>query len=428
MGNDKLKLSKEENIKIGQQKRIAKLIASGKYHTPNIVECTCKLCGSEYRYDKDAKHNTKYHIKGYCSDKCYSKSGVKNIDRKITELRNLGIEVDESNADNAYKEYISKRVSASRDKWAKTIKERHGNDYFSRNAVAAVKTGRINFILKNNIVPPDKLKTMTDEEIRDVYNKYHNELTKHGEKIRAGRIEKNGGIEGFKESYRLGSIKAVERYMMSELGEEFVNSLSESEYMDAFNEYKHLFGLHRYSNISKDYHDKVKRTHLVNQCHMDRSVVDALSSDEVKRLYSEYLTIRIKSLSNTENNGYHHTSKGWYTLADGTPFFYRSSWEMELCKQLDKLLIDGSIVSVGCPDKVLYTFEGVLHGYFPDFKITFKSGNVLTVEVKPARKVDLPINQAKFKAAMETCTTFAIFTEDIIFSKDVLRTIKSYDI
>ena len=98
--------------------------------------------------------------------------------------------------------------------------------------------------------------------------------------------------------------------MMSELGEEFVNSLTESEYMDAFNEYKHLFGLHRYSNISKDYHDKVKRTHLVNQCHMDRSVVDALSSDEVKRLYSEYLTIRIKSLSNTENNGYHHTSRG----------------------------------------------------------------------------------------------------------------------
>lgn len=124
---------------------------------------------------------------------------------------------------------------------------------------------------------------------------------------------------------------------------------------------------------------------------------------------------------------------------DHTNIVYRSSWELSLMKWLDMN-----------PDVVSWSSESVVipyispiddrpHRYFVDFKVKFKNGKVLLIEVKPDHQTKKPVakkgkrksvilneahtygvNWAKWKAAErfaeERGWKFAVFTEHTLGS------------
>jgi len=417
-----------EKQREGQRKRIENLIKQGKYHRKEFVTVICKHCGKEFTFDKNCK-NTQYIENGFCSDYCYRKSGVKMVNKMLSELHHLGIDANAENASEKYSEMVGKRVHNSHDKWLKTNKERHGDDCFIKDGKNSLITKHKSFLKKHKILTDDEITSKSPSELSNLYLQHFNNIVKHGEKIKTGRLAANDGdLDKYKQSYTNGHNKAIHNYMCKMIGDDVVNEMSNEEYENMFVKYAKLFELHRYENISDDYNIKYKKTHLINQLKYSIDEVNAFNDETINKLYSEYLSKRIKKLTNNTKNGYGRTLKGWYTFINNDEFFYRSSWELELCKTLDILIESKYIKNVCIPGKIMYIFENIEHAYFPDFEICFTSGNKVTIEVKPFKKIEDPKNKAKINAAKNALANFTVFTENEIFNKNLIKIIKSYDI
>ena len=67
------------------------------------------------------------------------------------------------------------------------------------------------------------------------------------------------------------------------------------------------------------------------------------------------------------------------------------------------------------PFAVQYSFQGEIHEYNPDLKITYDDGRIEIWEIKPANQTSLPKNHAKWAACNQHCETrgnqFMVLTE-----------------
>lgn len=82
---------------------------------------------------------------------------------------------------------------------------------------------------------------------------------------------------------------------------------------------------------------------------------------------------------------------------DVTNIIYRSSWELQVLKWCDT---SSEVVEYGSEEVVIpyfYEVDKKYHRYFMDFKIKFKDGRVLLVEIKPEKNIYPPKQQRKTK-------------------------------
>ena len=99
----------------------------------------------------------------------------------------------------------------------------------------------------------------------------------------------------------------------------------------------------------------------------------------------------------------------------GKEMHYRSGLECEIYECLEGISAvvkyDVEPFKGGIP----YLFDGKPHKYFPDLSIQFNDGRVEIWEIKPASQTDLPVNEAKWKAATSYCNSrgweFIVITE-----------------
>lgn len=94
--------------------------------------------------------------------------------------------------------------------------------------------------------------------------------------------------------------------------------------------------------------------------------------------------------------------------------FYRSSWEREYIKFLDR---NNNVISFTKEkDKIAYiNTDDHKRWYIPDFLIEYKNGNKELIEIKPSCYLKHEVNKRKFKAAREFCKennmSFKVITE-----------------
>ena len=394
---------------------------------PNMIEKVCQHCGKKYAYN-EKKHHPKYLDAGCCSYQCAKESGVVFLIKMKTSLDNAGIEYDESNIDDIkekYSAYQSKQTEKAYDKWLKTHLERYGNDVFVKRGEVSEINKLKKFLLENKIV--ESCDGMTKDEMKKLYNENFNNITHHGEKIKQGILKVcDNNPEKVKNRFRAGMTKFITHKMIEEYGEEKVSQLTEEEYENLYALlYKKYLYDYKTGKKTKEELLQWKKTHLINHG-IDASKVNSLSDEEVEKLYSEYLSERFPKLDDNLYCGYKRTKKGWYHFkSSNNPFFYRSGWEEEVCKVLDGE-IGKTIKSVSSPDKIMYEFEGQKHAYYADFKIEFMNGDVLYIEVKPEKRVNDPVNQAKIQEAKKQYDHFIVLSESSIFAKNLLDIIKNF--
>ncbi len=108
------------------------------------------------------------------------------------------------------------------------------------------------------------------------------------------------------------------------------------------------------------------------------------------------------------------------------PIHYRSNWELEYAKYLDK---NQDVISYSYePYFILYvsnTKSKKIRKYYPDFELNMSDGSKLLVEIKPKNKLTSKINMKKFAAAIAMCNqagiTFRILTEVDLKSLGLLK-------
>jgi hypothetical protein len=85
---------------------------------------------------------------------------------------------------------------------------------------------------------------------------------------------------------------------------------------------------------------------------------------------------------------------------------YRSSWELQVMKWCDTNpdVIEYSSEEVIIP--YLYEVDKKYHRYYMDFKITYKGGNVVLVEIKPEKDTQPPKQKRKTKRYFEEAVVF----------------------
>lgn len=410
-----------------QKKRIETLRKKGIYHTPKIESFICRKCGKKFEYDTQRKNVQKYFSNGFCSNKCYSESGQKKIDKmKQTLINNEIAFADTDDAIEKYSIFQSNLNKSCADKWRKTMVEKYGKNYASDRSKIGWENSKKEFLLKHNLISSEELKNLTQHDIDTLFKENFNEITKRGEQIKAGRLKKyNNDYEEYKASYRRALVKRIVLYMEKQYGKDYIEKLNDDEYKTLFDESRnYLMVTKKMGPKDKEILLKWKRSHLINHG-MDKTTVLALSDDEVNEHYRTYVINRTKFLPNSTKNGYQHTKKGWFKFRKWNDFFYRSSWEEHVCNILDGL--GGIIDNVSTPEPIQYVFDNKCHNYFSDFKITFNNGKELYIEVKPNRKVVTPINEAKFKYAREVLNEkFMIATENEIFSDELKNKLFQY--
>ena len=97
----------------------------------------------------------------------------------------------------------------------------------------------------------------------------------------------------------------------------------------------------------------------------------------------------------------------------GKEMHYRSGWECEVYECLEAI---PEILTYDVePFAVQYSFQGEIHEYNPDLKITYDDGRIEIWEIKPANQTSLPKNHAKWAACNQHCETrgyqFMVLTE-----------------
>lgn len=396
----------------------------------DIVEKKCKLCHADFTVDQAKSHQTQYHQYGYCSNNCYAKSGEKQLQRRKTTLINHGILFDENDLNDInekYSLYCSEKTKSCVSKWKQTHIERYGSNFAQTRAYKGWETNRKQFLINNNIVTEEQYKNLTDTEINDMFKDNFNNITKHGELIKKGRLNKyNNDEKLYKQSYIDGIRHAIENYIKSVYTEDYLNKLSEDEYQEIYNEsYKYYVSTRKKGKKSEQELLEWKKAHLIN-LGFDKNFLDTLSVSDINKKYSEYISGRISKLSETLYNGYKHTKKGWYEFKKFKPLFYRSSWELKVCELLDTKF-SSIIINIETPEPIPYILNEQRHSYFCDFKITFNNNKILYIEVKPLHKMVTDMNRAKLKEAkLVWGKNFMVATENEIFSNELEKNILKY--
>jgi len=101
------------------------------------------------------------------------------------------------------------------------------------------------------------------------------------------------------------------------------------------------------------------------------------------------------------DGGFEWSTGQYISVKSGKTFNYRSSWELELMRQLD----EDAVVELWNyePFSIPYLFEGKVRRYVPDFHIVTDDGQDVLVEVKPASLSGTEKNSCKRLAAVEFC-------------------------
>lgn len=120
------------------------------------------------------------------------------------------------------------------------------------------------------------------------------------------------------------------------------------------------------------------------------------------------------------NHGKSQWKTGWFKTKKhpkACSFYYRSSYELAAMEKLEQ---DPTVLSWESETITLeYQFQGATRRYLPDLLISYSCGKRVLVEIKPEKMVDLPINAAKAKAAIQYCQekdlVYEVWTEKQIF-------------
>lgn len=406
-----------ENIKLGQEKRIKKLQEKGLYHVPKIEKFICKHCGNEYEYDVNIKrYQNKYLQSGYCSSKCYSESGEKQKEKIKTELINAGYNItNEMSIDEIkilYKEFYSLRYKNKniKEKWHKSVIDNNGKDSFVKAGVKGYKNFKIKFIKEHELA--DDVLLLSENEINEIFKNNYNKITNIGELIKSKRLEKyNNDYELYKKSY----IDGLEKTFINKAIKDNIkiDNLSDEELQEVISKYKKEYS----KSVSLRLKNNVKNWKLAHLKNANIIECEILDDETINNLYHDYLVNRIQKLQNVETNGYKRTKKGWYKFINiSSELFYRSSWELETYKVLDDLY--EYIKNVSMPEGIEYYYDNVIHKYFADIKVETLSGKIIYIEIKPERKINDAVNVCKFDAARKKFDNFYILTENEIFNKN----------
>jgi hypothetical protein len=91
---------------------------------------------------------------------------------------------------------------------------------------------------------------------------------------------------------------------------------------------------------------------------------------------------------------------------DHTNVVYRSLWEKHVMKWCDEQsdIVQWSSEEVVIP--YLYEVDNKIHRYFMDFKIKFKSGKTILVEVKPNKETKVPKGDKRTKRYLNEAMTY----------------------
>lgn len=387
--------------KEGALKRVKFLENKGVYRKKEYYHCiTCskKSLRTAYIYSKD----------GYCSKKCYPQELVdKNY--VIGYLKNRNLYDGSKTYDELYEVFRGVRredIIPTQPKRVSTIKEKYETG-FKEIGIKGKNNHRRSFILTNGLVDSVDLEKLSDEEIDDLYLSNFDRITKRGESIKKGMLEKYGSEENITESYRLSFLKGLRKRYLESGGDE--ENATDEYILEQWSEYlSYVKQQTPYGKI------EWKKKHFIN---MGLNVSD-LSDSHIDIMYSEYLSNRFK-LSDCLSNGYKTTLKGWYTFFNkDIVFFYRSSWELRVLQVLDELIKNYDF-QVNVPERIRYNFK-YNRNYYPDIEILNNSGTKYVLEIKPKRKLSDPINIAKIEMAKKCLgDNFKVLTEDLIFSEEI---------
>ena len=125
-------------------------------------------------------------------------------------------------------------------------------------------------------------------------------------------------------------------------------------------------------------------------------------------------------LTESINNGYRGTLKGWYNYKNiDKTMFYRSSWEKNVFEHIDYLISLGKILNVMTPKRIEYKLDNTIRHYYPDVSYIISDGREITCEIKPKSKLLEKINSIKINTAKKEFENFIILTEEEIFSNDI---------
>lgn len=111
------------------------------------------------------------------------------------------------------------------------------------------------------------------------------------------------------------------------------------------------------------------------------------------------------------------TKRGHHDSPKSGKVYYRSSYELEVYKQLDAItdVVSYKAEAVSIP----YEWNGITRIYLPDLLVCLIDGTELVIEIKPNYQLDDPQNQAKFLAAQAIYgDRFEVWSEELIFSID----------
>ena len=306
------------------------------------------------------------------------------------------------------KEYSEKRKEADR---IRVEKIRAGGGFVESGTKSSLTRAK-RFLEKNQI----SYYGLGAPEILDLWRREFRDRSGHGEKIKRGRLEKHGSTENLQKADIERTLKASCKILSIEYRSDF----SEEE--------KSLITKKAYQNFRVKDATSWKLTHLLRLSLIEDS--ENLDPSTIDNLYSEYVSNRFKRASiETDRNGYTNTEKGWYLMTNQADekFFYRSSWEKRVFEALDHLRGVRKITEVVNPERISYVIDGVKRHYYPDAAYITLSGVKMVLEIKPLKKVEEPVNAAKFDAAKKLLgKNFRVLTEKEIFEQDIINLLESF--
>lgn len=372
-----------------------------------MINSNCIICNKKFL--KTSKGSS--HQNNCCSYACLRKTGIVRKKFLITALRKRNINIlDEENMDFLEEEYakiMSNITKISTIKKHKTIIDNYGSlhNFYVAAGTKSKETKINSFLIKNNIIL-NLDNHISNEEKLKLYNKYFNNITNHGDKIKNGRLNIFGTQDKVKENARKIVLELACKH--SNLSLENTLSMSKQEITKILNKFL------KHKNFSNSDPIKWKKTHLINAGIID---VDFESDLLINKYYSEYLSKRCSSnILKYTNSGYKRSKKGWYNFLNlESKYFYRSSWELEVLVVLDNLIKEKLVLNVFEPNRIEYSFDNINRHYYPDIGFKLLNSKEYILEIKPKSKLLDALNIAKFNAAYKNVLNFKIITEDDIF-------------
>lgn len=390
--SNRLKLRKEGSIRRTQSLISKGLISEKKY-------AVCKTCNTEYKIN-----SYQYSKLGYCKSGCAPREERNIIYIKgYLETRGYDTSGDWEEVLKTFHTVRSEDIKPTQYKRVDTIKKTYATG-FKEIGIKGKQNHRVSFLKEHGIV--EDVESLTEDEINSYYIKNFNKLSKRGDIIKEGILQKHGTKENVKKAYQ-EIFQKVAR-----------NSLQKKGLVDEQTSPEEIKKIWR-ENMSKERKGNKDRTMKWKIAHLVNKGVDVKNKTnvEISVLYSEYMSERQYTVPESIHNGYTNTEKGYYDFKNiELSLFYRSSWEKKVFECLDSVS-EFHKFEVKIPNKIKYFYENMNKHYHPDVSIVTSSGVEYVLEIKPKSKVNEPKNMAKFNSAIEKLgDNFKVITEDLIFS------------